>query len=247
MTLQFYSAKAYDFVRETFDLALPHPRSLRTWYSHINGEPGFTKCAFDAISAQVLTDTANGRATICSLMLDEMAIRKHIEYTNGQFHGYVDIGNGQIDDSTPVVKDALVIMVVAVNTSWKVPVGYFLVDGMSGVERANLVNEALQRLHTTGATIISLTCDGPACHFAMMRALGADLTVATMQPFFEHPADNTKRVHVLLDACHMLKLVRNTFADQRVLMDADGNVINWGYVVSLDDLQRKEGLRRERK
>ena len=243
MTLQFYSAKAYDFVRETFDLTLPHPRSLRTWYSHINGEPGFTKCAFDAISAQVLTDTANGRATICSLMLDEMAIRKHIEYTNGQFHGYVDIGNGQIDDSTPVAKDALVIMVVAVNTSWKVPVGYFLVDGMSGVERANLVNEALQRLHTTGATIISLTCDGPACHFAMMRALGADLTVATMQPFFEHPADNTKRVHVLLDACHMLKLVRNTFADQRVLMDADGNVINWGYVVSLDDLQRKEGLR----
>ena len=116
MTLQFYSAKAYDFVRETFDLALPHPRSLRTWYSHINGEPGFTKCAFDAISAQVLTDTANGRATICSLMLDEMAIRKHIEYTNGQFHGYVDIGNGQIDDSTPVAKDALVIMVVAVNT-----------------------------------------------------------------------------------------------------------------------------------
>ena len=26
-------------------------------------------------------------------------------------------------------------------------------------------------------------------------------------------------------------------------MDADGNVINWGYVVSLDDLQRKEGIR----
>ena len=88
MTLQFYSPKAYDFVRETFDLVLPHPRSLRTWYSHINGEPGFTKCAFDAISTQVLTDTLNGRATICSLMLDEMAIRKHIEYTNGQFHGY---------------------------------------------------------------------------------------------------------------------------------------------------------------
>ena len=63
----------------------------------------------------------------------------------------------------------------------------------------NLI-EALERLHTTGATIISLICDGPACHFAMMRALGADLTVASMHPFFTHPADNTKRVHVLLDA-----------------------------------------------
>ena len=52
---------------ETFDLALPYPRSLRTLYSHINGEPGFTKCAFDVISGQVITETANGRATICSL------------------------------------------------------------------------------------------------------------------------------------------------------------------------------------
>ena len=61
-----------------------------------------------------------------------------------------------------------------------------------------------------------------------MRVLGADLTVASMHPFFTHPADNTKRVHVLLDAWHMLKLMRNTCADQRGLMDAEGNDINWG-------------------
>ena len=33
ITLQFYSKKAYDYVRKTFNLALPHPRVLRTWYS----------------------------------------------------------------------------------------------------------------------------------------------------------------------------------------------------------------------
>ena len=77
-----------------------------------------------------------------------------------------------------------------------------------------------------GATIISLTCDGPV---AMMRALGSDLTVASAKPFFTHPADNTKRVRVLVDAYYiMLKLVCNTFAKQRMLMDAEGNVINWG-------------------
>ncbi|GFO29296.1 THAP domain containing 9 [Plakobranchus ocellatus] len=31
MTLHFSSAKAYDSVREAFDLALPHPRQLRSW------------------------------------------------------------------------------------------------------------------------------------------------------------------------------------------------------------------------
>ena len=72
MTLQFYSTKAYNFVRETFNLALPHPRCIRSWYSGINGAPGFTKCAFDALAAQVRTDTENGCHTVCSLMLDEM-------------------------------------------------------------------------------------------------------------------------------------------------------------------------------
>ena len=33
MTLQFYSKKAYEYVRQTFDLALPHQRVLTKWYS----------------------------------------------------------------------------------------------------------------------------------------------------------------------------------------------------------------------
>ena len=41
----------------------------------------------------------------------------------------------------------------------------------------------------------------------------------------------------------MMKLMCNTLADQCMLMDAEGNVINWGYAVSLDNLQRTEGLR----
>ena len=33
LTLQFYSAKAYDFVRKTFNLALLHPIQIRKWYT----------------------------------------------------------------------------------------------------------------------------------------------------------------------------------------------------------------------
>ena len=32
LTLQFYSAKAYEFVRRTFNLALPHQSQIRRWY-----------------------------------------------------------------------------------------------------------------------------------------------------------------------------------------------------------------------
>ena len=94
-------------------------------------------------------------------MLDEMAVRKHVEYINGRYHGHVDIGSGVYDDSTSMAKDALVLMAVCVYGHWKIPLGYFLIDGMSGAERANLVRDCFHRLHRTGLAAVSLTCDGP--------------------------------------------------------------------------------------
>ena len=52
MTLAFYSAKAYSYVRETFELALPSPATLREWYSSVDGTPGFTEEAFLALKAK---------------------------------------------------------------------------------------------------------------------------------------------------------------------------------------------------
>ena len=40
LTLHFYSPKAYTYVREALNSALPHPRQIRRIYSKINGEPG---------------------------------------------------------------------------------------------------------------------------------------------------------------------------------------------------------------
>ena len=47
MTLHFYSAKAYSFVRSSFRAALPHPSTLRKWCTTVNGQPGFTGEAFE--------------------------------------------------------------------------------------------------------------------------------------------------------------------------------------------------------
>ena len=40
-TLQFYSSKAYDFVRKKLNNALPHQSVVRRWYSKILAEPEF--------------------------------------------------------------------------------------------------------------------------------------------------------------------------------------------------------------
>ena len=62
-------------------------------------------------------------------MLDEMSIRKQIEWDGSQFVGFVNLGENLDDDSLPVASSALVFMVVPLNANWKVPVAYYLTDG----------------------------------------------------------------------------------------------------------------------
>ena len=76
LTLKFYSAKAYNYVRNSFDLGLPHPTVLRSWYSSIDGEPGFTQDALTALKAKVIAAKRDGQEVVCSLVLDEMPNRK---------------------------------------------------------------------------------------------------------------------------------------------------------------------------
>lgn len=75
-----------------------------------------------------------------------------------------------------------------------------------------------------------------------MRELGAKLDPANMRPFFQHPSDLAARVHVLLDPAHMLKLVRNSLASEKVIVSPSG-LVRGEYIVKLHELQEAEGLR----
>ena len=113
MTLRFYSAKAYRYVCKTFDLGLPHPSTVSKWYNVIDGEPGFTEEALTALKAKVLAGQRDGQKVVCSLMLDEMSICKHVQYDGKKAQGYVDFGTDvEVDDMLPEATEALVMMVV---------------------------------------------------------------------------------------------------------------------------------------
>ena len=241
LTLQFYSTKAYEYVRKTFGLGLPSVSTIRRWLRSVDGSAGFNEEALLSLERKVNEAKFNGKEVLCSLMIDEMSIKKHLEFYGNKTVGFVDIGSGITDDSTPPATEALVFMVVCVNGSWKVPVGYFLIHGLSGIERANLIRQCLLLLADVGVRVISLTCDGPSCHMSMLKDLGASLNPNQLDPSFPHPSSG-ERVFVLLDVCHMLKLLPNSFATCGLLRDVEGNIIRWQYLEYLHQIQEKEGL-----
>ena len=189
--------------------------------------------------------TKKGDDVLCGLMIDEMAIRKHLEWDGHKYVGYTDIGNGidDGDDSSPLASEAFVFMAVSLNINWKVPLGYFLIDGLSASERENLVKTCLLKLSDIGVKTVSLTCDGPSCNQSMIKLLGAKLDVDDLDPSFVHLADSSQKIHVVLDVCHMLKLVRNTLATQKIITDGNGGNIRWELIEELHKIQDEEGLR----
>ncbi|KAL3186158.1 hypothetical protein MRX96_027895 [Rhipicephalus microplus] len=125
------------------------------------------------------------------------------------------------------------------------PVGYFLIDSLTGAERAELAKQCIEKLALVKAEVVSLTFDGASSNFTMARCLGAQLRVDCEQisSSFVNPADDAKNVYIILDACHMIKLIRNSLANLSYIVDAEGNHIKWAYIVALEALQRSEGLR----
>ncbi|KAE9543700.1 hypothetical protein AGLY_002096 [Aphis glycines] len=220
LTLQFYSAKAYSFVRKMFKNLLPHPATLKKWYSVIEGEPGFTHEAFIVIKTKALQSS---ESIICNIVMDEMAIRKQISFLNGKFYCGVNLGTGLENSDSDNIQEAtnsLIFLAVGINGHWKIPVGYLLVHSFSGTERANLLTKCLELIEETGAKCFSITFDGAPYNLSMCKSLGAnfDFSSKDFKPWFHNPSYPEKKneiTYVLWDACHMIKLVRNTLGDKK--------------------------------
>ena len=244
ISLNFYSSKAYNYVRDVFGLALPHESVLRKWYSCICAEPGFTERSFETLKIKVKEEEKFGREVIVSLVFDEMAIKKKFEFDGKKFHGSVDLGPEAPPnhESTPAV-ESLVLMVVSLNASWKLPVAYFLISHLSATKKTNLIVKCLKKLSAIGVKTANITCDCPTTNFSVMKQLGAIFDENNLQTTFPHPSNPEEHIAVIFDPCHLLKLVRNAFSHLEVLIDKDGNEVKWSYIKALHELQEETGLR----
>lgn len=237
LRLHFLSPKAYSFIRKQFDTCLPHPKTLYRWYKCIDCEPGFTDEAFEAIKLFV---SKTNHKILCCISLDEMSIRQHLQWNGKRTVGYVNVGDHLDSDNLPVAKDALVFMVTALNASWKIPVGYFLTNGVNGDQRSALLQNCVHLLLQCKVQIVSVTFDGCPANFAMAKNLGAQFhDVNNIDPKINIEGE---QILIIPDACHMLKLVRNTLADKKEILNHNKEKISWDYLHKLHNLQQNEGV-----
>ena len=242
-TLHFYSPKAYDFCRK--HIPLPAESTLRRWLSGIDCHPGFSDQVFSALKARTEGD-AGWQYKTCTVMIDGMAIRKHVDWDTVQQRmiGFTDLGSGSLDDDSQAeATEVLVIMAVGLTGHWKVTLGYFLITGISATVQAQLLLTALRKLHEAGIRGIALVMDGHSTNQATVAELGGSLSPANLVSHFRHPSESQWHVYIFFDACHMLKLLRNALEAMKQIVLPGFGTARWADIVNLHELQHREGLR----
>lgn len=100
-------------------------------------------------------------------------------------------------------------MLVSINESWKLPVGYFLIAGVTAETKANLINICLEKCHDVGVTVASFTFDGCSANLKAAEILGCNFSdVNSLKTYFLHPRTSEK-VCIFLDPCHVIKIIRS--------------------------------------
>lgn len=119
------------------------------------------------------------------------------------------------------------------------PSWIFFSNGLNGDQKCVLITQCLNLISETGAHLLSLTFDGAPSNITMAQKLGCNMNLSNIKSYF---TSNGKNVHIYFDPCHMLKLIRNTFGEKKVLKDGEGNFLKRQFIENLGRLQDDEGL-----
>ena len=277
---------------------------IAAWTSSVDADSGFLEEVITALSE------FPDRNRDVSLVLDAMSIKKGIiwEPVTGKYVGFVDYGNANVAASTPTslaqATEALYFYLVALNGSWKLPIGYFLINKIKAPIQGQLVNKALILTEEKGIRVRNITFDGAPTNLVTAKYLAGtpssenedaeldnchnefdedddqlgdtgerdespameELKIVDQLPhYFPHQLTG-KKIYIILDPSHMLKLVRNALGNLNVCMIAfrlflvpcnmfalfvaaykvfrsGDELIQWSFIVQLYNLQEELGLR----
>lgn len=237
ITLSIYSPRSYRYVRQKFENTLPHPKTIANWFaaSDCNGEPGILTEAFKTIQNLANITAKTNKPLLGSLAFDEVAIRRHVQFDHQKkkWYGYIDQGKADDDGNLPIANNSLFFMLSILNLNVSIPIAYYNIKALDGYEKKNLLMNILDALYTAGVIVTNITFDGLSSNKLLCELLGVSFDLNNPKPYFIHPLSNRK-IYIILDPCHMLKLLRNSLGDLNTITDPVRGKIEWVYFIRLE-------------
>lgn len=143
-----------------------------------------------------------------------------------------------------IAKEAIVFILKGLDVNFEFPMGYYFIHKLKAIQRKNLIQEIISAVTHCRVKITNMTIDGLAANAKMCTLFGANLNVHHKQckTFILNPVTNEK-IYIILDPCHMVKLIRNTLGRKEEFFVGDKNKkISMRFIVALYQYSRKNDL-----
>ena len=222
LLLRIKSSAAYHHIRKSGILPLPSKSTIQRILSSMPCTYGFNDEALASIKRSLDSLPLDMRRG--SLVWDEMSISKSVKFDSQKlrFEGFVDFGNGNIDeesDSVALADHVLVFIFRPYRSSWVQPIAVFATKGAApGAIIHRLMIKAIAALEAVGARVTSVTCDGAQPNKSVWKKSGVSGVPdsnGNVKCSMTHPLLENQNIWFLQDVPHLFKCVRNHIFTRR--------------------------------
>lgn len=237
LVLSIKSKAAYNWVRNKFSKRLPTIRTLRKWNANSSANcfnrSGVNFQTKSTLKTLAQKKNAAGKELYVSLCFDEVSIRQHVQWIHDEkrFSGFINYAQRK-DDDVPVANFAIFFLVTLIESAESLIFAYYLIKSLDTDEKSALIKNIIQEINSTGCYLMSIAFDGLATNFSACEKLGASFDMDDFRPFIPN-VDDSKRICIVMDPPHCLKLIRNCIAEKENLRDGNGNSICWSFFEKL--------------
>ena len=212
IALRSKSSSAYNLIRESGFLQLPHPTTLHPYSHFATPASGFNSDLVLRIINDHISEEMPPHHRDVSLLFDEMKIKSGLVYSKatGNVVGVVDVGSigneilafekkckGEKD--VPIATHVLVLMIRGIFTGLHAAIGYYPSTGVSSHQLYPCLLEAIVFLENAGFVVRALVSDGASPnrkYYKMNRDEGDDSAVVHCT---RSPADPSRKVFFICD------------------------------------------------
>lgn len=248
-------AQGYEFIR-SLHYPLPSYRTLCDRIQQAPFRPGIQADIIEWLQYKLQSSAVQERD--CVLMLDEMSVKKCLEYDKG-LRSFVGCVTDTVkpahccdaNSNLALANHALVLMVRGLTTKWKQVVAYYLTgDSVDGSVLWNLVKNVIVDLNAANVNVRAVVCDMGSCNRAMWRAAGIVSCKEVITNSVKHPVRD-QLLYFLPDIPHVLKNVRNCLLSNDILLPPEivkeyslpGAIVSMSHVQNLHELQQASELK----
>lgn len=203
ISLRNLSNKAYKYVKNEWKIPLPSVTTLKRRTAHVNVEPGILMSVLSVIEKEAVSMTERDRVSVLSF--DECSLCREWSYDKATDTLYAPKKNVQC------------CMLRGIVGSWKQLIYYDFDCPMT----KDLLFSIISQVEAAGFPVVATVNDMGTSNMSLWNSLN----VSTETPYFTNPAVTSRKVYVLADVPHLMKLMRNHFLDDGFVMQ-DGKVVD---------------------